>query len=52
MSDEQHRDDEIEVEGHSSKAGAHDEPAGDAEADVEAHVYKTATVRMDSPSTI
>jgi len=50
MSDEQRRDDEIEVEGHVNKAGANDEPAEEGETDFEAHVHKAANVRMDSPS--
>lgn len=48
MSDEL-RKDENEVEGHVSKAGANEEPAEDGETEVEAHVHKTANVRMDSP---
>jgi hypothetical protein len=52
MSDEQRRDEEIEVEGHITKAGANEEPADEGETDFEAHVHKTATVRMDSPSNI
>jgi len=51
MSDEQ-REDEIEVEGHGSKAGLSEEPADETEteAEVEAHVQRVASVRMDSPS--
>ena len=45
MSDEQRRDDEIEVEGHAyPRVGANDEPAEDGETEVEAHVqsrYRT-----------
>ena len=40
MSDEQRRDDEIEVEGHGARPGENDEPAEDAEDaedDFEAH---------------
>lgn len=50
MSDEQRRDDEIEVEGHSTRAGENDEPVEDAETEFEAHVQRTGNVRMDSPS--
>ena len=50
MSEEQ-RNDETEVEGHVTRAGANDEPASeDGEDEFEAHVHKTANVRMDSPS--
>jgi hypothetical protein len=49
MSDE-HKDEEIEVEGHVRSGHVTDEPApeGEDENDVEAHVRK-ANVRMDSP---
>jgi hypothetical protein len=50
MSDEQRKDDEIEVEGHVNRAGASDEPADDADDDIEAHVHRAGNVRMDSPS--
>jgi hypothetical protein len=48
MSDEQRKDEEIEVEGHAKHA-ENDEPAQDeTEDEVEAHVRR-ANVRMDSP---
>ena len=48
MSDEQRKDEDIEVEGHAKHA-ENDEPAQDeTEDDVEAHVRR-ANVRMDSP---
>jgi hypothetical protein len=48
MSDEQRKDEDVEVEGHAKHA-EHDEPAeGEDENDVEAHVRR-ANVRMDSP---
>jgi hypothetical protein len=50
MSDEQRRDDEIDVEAHTNKAGVNDEPLDDAEDEIEAHVYKVSNIRMDSPS--
>ena len=50
MSDEQRRDDEIEVEAHTSKAGLNDEPTEDVDDEIEAHVYKVSNIRMDSPS--
>jgi hypothetical protein len=50
MSDEQRRDDEIEVEGHGHRVGTNDEPAEEGEIEVEAHVHRVANVRMDSPS--
>jgi hypothetical protein len=50
MSDEQRRDDEIEVEGHSVETPVNDEPIEDAEDEVEGHVHKTSNARMDSPS--
>ncbi len=40
MSDEQRRDDEIEVEGHSARPGENDEPIEDAEDEFEAHVMR------------
>jgi hypothetical protein len=50
MSDEQHRDDETEAEGHLRRVGASDEPANDdeetEESEVEAHI-KYSNVRMD-----
>ncbi len=50
MSDEQRKDDEIEIEGHATKAGGYDEPPEEGEIEVEAHVQRAASVRMDSPS--
>jgi hypothetical protein len=48
MSDEQRKDDEIE--GHLKKPHASDEPADDADDEVEAHLNRMPSVRMDSPS--
>jgi hypothetical protein len=45
MSDEQRKDEETEVEAHSPRHGANDEPADD---EVEAHVRK-GMPRKDSP---
>jgi hypothetical protein len=50
MSDEQRRDDEAEVEGHAIDLSVVDEPAEEGESEVEAHVRRTASVRMESPS--
>jgi hypothetical protein len=50
MSDEQLNEDSIDVEGHSTRFGVSDEPAEDAEDEIEAHVHRAANVRMDSPS--
>ena len=50
MSDEQHRDEETEVAGHTSRFSATDAPAEDADDEVEAHVHKVSNIRMDSPS--
>jgi hypothetical protein len=50
MSDEQRKEDEIEVEGHRIRVGVDEEPAEEGEAEVEAHVHRVANVRMDSPS--
>ncbi|HEY8108353.1 MAG TPA: hypothetical protein VIC70_06600 [Gaiellaceae bacterium] len=47
MSDEQRKDDEIEVEGHGTKAGENDESAEDAETEFEAHIQRFSNVRMD-----
>ena len=57
MSDEQRRDDEIEVEGHGPRLGGprpggprqgeNDEPIEDAEDEFEAHVQRFSNVRMD-----
>jgi len=44
MSDER-KEDEIEVEGHLTRAGENDEPVEDDE--VEAHVQRFSNVRMD-----
>jgi hypothetical protein len=57
MSDEQRKDDEIEVEGHatrvgSTRVGVDEEPTEEGETEVEAHVHRVANVRMDSPSEI
>ncbi len=46
MSDEERREEEIEVEGHGSYS-ANDEPAEDDENDFEAHVNRLPNVRMD-----
>lgn len=43
------REDETEVESHAQRAGADDEPAEDADDEIEAHVHRVANVRMDSP---
>jgi hypothetical protein len=53
MSDNE-RKDETEVEGHGipHRFGADDEPAEEGETEVEAHVHRTANVRMDAPSNI
>jgi hypothetical protein len=48
MSDEQ-RKDEIAVEGHAAEPAMSDEPAEESEDEIEAHVLRTANVRMDSP---
>jgi hypothetical protein len=48
MSDEQ-REDETEVEGHAIEPAVNVEPVEDGEPEIEAHVYRTASVRMDSP---
>jgi hypothetical protein len=50
MSDEQRNDEELEVEGHVSKASRNDEARDDADDEIEAHVSKVSSVRMDSPS--
>jgi hypothetical protein len=50
MSDEQRNDEEIDVEGHSSRYGVNDEPAEDADDEIEAHMHRAGNVRMDSPS--
>jgi hypothetical protein len=47
MSDEERKDEELEVEGHVRRL-ENDEPAAEDEDEVEAHVRK-ANVRMDSP---
>ena len=46
MSDEQRKDDEIEVEGHVSEASVVEEPAEDENDDVEAHM-RFSNVRFD-----
>ena len=42
MSDEQRNEEEIEVEAHTNRAGANDEPREDAETDdeVEGHIHR------------
>jgi hypothetical protein len=50
MSDEHQKDEEIEVQGHADTAGVNDELIEDSETEFEAHVMRTANVRMDSPS--
>jgi hypothetical protein len=49
MSDEQRKDDEIEieVEGHVIEVRVVDEPAEEDDSDVEAHVQRTSNVRME-----
>jgi hypothetical protein len=48
MSDEQRKDDETEVEGHTNRVGATEEPADDDdENEVEAHIRSYPNVRMD-----
>jgi len=47
MSDEERRDDEIEVEGHGARPGENDEPVEDADDEFEAHVQRFSNVRMD-----
>jgi hypothetical protein len=50
MSDEQRKDEETEVEGHSAfppKYGANDEAGEDDENDFEAHMARYPNVRMD-----
>ena len=48
MSDMERKDEELEIEGHGHKAGAHEEPAeDDDEAEFEAHIMKIPNVRMD-----
>lgn len=40
MSDEERRDDEVEVEGHSARPGENDEPVDDVDDEFEAHVMR------------
>jgi len=47
MSDEQRKDDEIEVEGHVIEVRVADEPAEEGEGDFEAHFQRTSNVRME-----
>jgi hypothetical protein len=47
MSDEQRKDDEIEVEGHVIEVRVADEPAEEGDVEVEAHVQRTSNVRME-----
>jgi hypothetical protein len=50
MSDEQRKDEEAEVEGHVRKHGnnMNEEPSDEADDDVEAHVRKAHSARMDN----
>jgi hypothetical protein len=48
MSDEQRKDDGIEVEGHVAEVSVNAEPAEDDE--VEAHFMRASNVRMEAPS--
>jgi hypothetical protein len=48
MSEEQRRDEEIEVEGHAIEPSVHEEPTEEGESEVEAHV-RFSSVRMESP---
>jgi hypothetical protein len=50
MSDEHRKDEEMDVDGHVSRGSANDEPAEDADDEIEAHVHRASNVRMDSPS--
>jgi hypothetical protein len=50
MSEEERRDDQIEVEGHRNTVGLDDDSAEDGVSEVEAHVQRFSNVRMDSPS--
>ncbi len=50
MSDEQRKDDEVEVEAHSGTADVSDEPIDDGDSDFDAHIQRLPSVRMDSPS--
>lgn len=50
MSEEHREDEEIGVESHVHRQGVSDVPAEDADDEIEAHVYKVSSVRMDSPS--
>ena len=50
MSDEQRKDDEDEVEAHSSTADVSDEPIDDSDSDFDAHIQRFPSIRMDSPS--
>jgi hypothetical protein len=47
MSDEQRKDDEVEVEGHVIEISVKDEPAEEGDSEVEAHVQRTSNVRME-----
>ena len=49
MSEEQQRDEEIEVEGHTARPGESTEPPADAdeENEFEAHIQRFSNVRMD-----
>jgi hypothetical protein len=47
MSDEERKEEEIDVEGHINKGSADDEPAEDDENDFEAHLSRLPNVRMD-----
>jgi hypothetical protein len=50
MSDEQRKDDEIDVESHLKKPHSNEEPAQDGDDQVEAHRLQRMSTRMDSPS--
>lgn len=47
MSDEQRKDEEIEVEGHITEVRVADEPADEDDVEFEAHIMRTSNVRME-----
>ena len=47
MSDEQRKDDEVEVEGHVIEVSVKDGSAEEGDDEVEAHVQRTSNVRME-----
>ena len=49
MSDEQRKDDDVDVESHRTRVGVDEEPADEGESEVEAHIRSLPNVRMDSP---